>query len=229
MRFKSVKERYCPCGCGGMCTLNYSPDGRFKGYSHRAHNCPTSYANLHAKNPAKGHKGAEHSNWRPEGSTSIVERDGTPYRLIKIGKDWLYEHRYVMEQYLGRPLLTYEHVHHKNHKDTLNNNLDNLELLSHSAHSTHHGTTKPKGWEVFYDGCLLCGTTEKKYCTKGLCITCANRTYRADNPDKIARYAATDLARHKDAIYARNRGYHHRVRQPKKRQARLAQQLTLLP
>lgn len=52
------------------------------------------------------------------------------------GKTYL-QHRYVMEEYLGRPLLANEHVHHKD-GDKGNNNIDNLELLSASEHLKLH-------------------------------------------------------------------------------------------
>jgi hypothetical protein len=57
------------------------------------------------------------------------------YVLIKAGKGYpgadhrgyLMEHRYVMQEHLGRPLLATESVHHKD-GDRHNNRLENLEL-----------------------------------------------------------------------------------------------------
>lgn len=53
---------------------------------------------------------------------------GTKYRL---------EHRIVMEESLGRPLLRSEVVHHKD-GNTSNNNIDNLELITQSEHAKIH-------------------------------------------------------------------------------------------
>ena len=63
------------------------------------------------------------------------------YVEIKVGKatsrrhgGWMLEHRYVMEQHIGRPLYKHENVHHLNGiKD--DNRLDNLELWSSSQPS----------------------------------------------------------------------------------------------
>jgi len=38
----------------------------------------------------------------------------TGYVMKKVGKDWLAEHRVIMEEILGRPLKKGESVHHKN-------------------------------------------------------------------------------------------------------------------
>lgn len=50
----------------------------------------------------------------------------------------MFEHRYVMEQLIGRQLTADERVHHKNH-DRTDNRPENLELFSsHSEHMAHH-------------------------------------------------------------------------------------------
>ena len=47
------------------------------------------------------------------------------------------EHRYIMEQYLGRRLNTDEVVHHKD-GNKLNNNINNLEVMKRGEHSRLH-------------------------------------------------------------------------------------------
>ena len=51
---------------------------------------------------------------------------------------WIFEHRWVVEQSLGRILDRDENVHHLNHVRD-DNRLENLQLLSHSAHSKMTG------------------------------------------------------------------------------------------
>ena len=55
------------------------------------------------------------------------------YKTIKVDGKWVREHRWLMEQHLGRKLERWEQVHHidGNH---LNNSLDNLEVLSNADH-----------------------------------------------------------------------------------------------
>lgn len=51
----------------------------------------------------------------------------TGYIMKKVGKEWLAEHRVIMEQILGRPLKKGESVHHKN-GIRHDNSPENLEL-----------------------------------------------------------------------------------------------------
>ncbi len=51
------------------------------------------------------------------------------------------QHRWVMEQHLGRELESDEVVHHKN-QDGFDNRIENLEVMSKSEHSRHHATGK---------------------------------------------------------------------------------------
>ena len=49
----------------------------------------------------------------------------------------VFEHRYIMEQHLGRLLEDYEVAHHIN-GNVLDNRIENLELMTKSKHSTYH-------------------------------------------------------------------------------------------
>lgn len=51
------------------------------------------------------------------------------YKRVSIDGKHVVEHRYVMEQHLGRKLLPSENVHHKN-GNRADNRIENLELWS---------------------------------------------------------------------------------------------------
>lgn len=82
-------------------------------------------------------------------------------------------HRLIMEQYLGRYLLSSEVVHHLN-GDKTNNNVDNLELKTQHKHAQQHAVERAAesglGTEKEFV-CCVCGESfsgygERKTCSK---------------------------------------------------------------
>src|SRR3990167_4979851 len=84
--------------------------------------------------------GVQHPHWK---GGRIVEPRG--YVLIKMPghpmadlRGYVYEHRLVAMETLGRPLRTDEHVHHRN-GDKADNRPENIEVLTRQAHGLKHG------------------------------------------------------------------------------------------
>lgn len=82
------------------------------------------------------------------------------YRKVKTadGRNMM-EHRYVMEQVLGRRLMRSEQVHHKNH-DRLDNRPENLEIVTSSEHGLRHT------WRPITKTCVICGQEFTPHKTK---------------------------------------------------------------
>ena len=77
--------------------------------------------------------------------------------------EWVTQHRYNMEQYLGRKLLRTEIVHHID-MDKTNNNIDNLWLCTQSTHTKAHGSMNIAVAELIEKG--LVGFNTGKYYLK---------------------------------------------------------------
>lgn len=122
--------------------------------------------------------------------TTRVENDKfkARYRQVKVnGKKYL-EHRWVMEQHIGRPLLSSEHVHHINH-DRLDNRIENLELVTVAEHAERHT------WRPITSDCVVCGTTftphKTKRARKQTCSpVCKSRLLSTRNAERKGRAAA---------------------------------------
>lgn len=68
------------------------------------------------------------------------------YKNVRIGNTVISEHRYVMQEFLGRELRSREVVHHIN-GDIMDNRLENLKLFkSQSEHMRFHFMEKINGY-----------------------------------------------------------------------------------
>lgn len=59
------------------------------------------------------------------------------YWMLALGNFRIYEHRFLTEREVGRPLTRLEFVHHRN-GDRLDNRLENLELMTIGEHNRLH-------------------------------------------------------------------------------------------
>lgn len=119
-----IKQNLCavigcerPYQCAGFCVMHYN--------RHRKYN---------RVGPVGSHKDVIESQ-KDEDGWSL--RNGYKIRWTN-SKNGIYQHREVYEQYLGRPLESFENIHHKN-GDRADNRIENLEMWI---------TTQPAGQRV---------------------------------------------------------------------------------
>lgn len=65
----------------------------------------------------------------PQWRNGKTMRNG--YVILSLAGEKMLEHRYVMEQHLGRSLERWEHVHHRNGVKH-DNRIENLEIVTHA-------------------------------------------------------------------------------------------------
>lgn len=92
----------------------------------------TTQARLNSIKARKGKTGGNNQGGRRKDKYGYIQLWMPKHPNAKMG-GYIHEHRLVMSKHLGRPLESYEFVHHKNAiKD--DNRLKNLELLTHNVH-----------------------------------------------------------------------------------------------
>lgn len=103
--------------------------------------------------PLRNHKESNkvsnslHKNHKWKGGKKINQNGYVmvlkPEHPHAVGIGYVYEHRIVMEEHLGRILKTDEQVHHINEIKT-DNRIENLQILSPSEHAKLHGTPRQR-------------------------------------------------------------------------------------
>ena len=103
--------------------------------SKRCHICRNKYL-LRIR---KVSRGKDHWHWKggrsftKSGYVEVWVSPEHPFSAMRNKDGYVYEHRLVIANSLGRCLLTTEHIHHKNGKKD-DNRVRNLQLLSQSDH-----------------------------------------------------------------------------------------------
>jgi hypothetical protein len=194
------QSRTKPCRiCGQPVTPTRRKDRKAFYYPRQCADCSHRMRDPehHRQSISKALQGMHHPQAQPLGTRRLHRSaDELLYWQIKVSPTgrWPYEHRWIVQQRLGRTLLKTERVHHKNH-DTLDNSDDNLVLLDHGSHSREHHSLLEGQWSLFYEACQKCGSTAKPHCSKGLCTACYQQEARLNDPERYQSYERARLAR----------------------------------
>lgn len=105
---------------------------------HRGLFCSRKCRGVHSKRiglQPPTYSGDKHPSWT--GGRHVWKGSRVPYIRVTVNGKRVFEHRYLMEQKIGRPLRANEVVHHIN-KDSLDNRLENLRLMGRGEHTVLH-------------------------------------------------------------------------------------------
>lgn len=162
---KTIYTSKCRCTCGEIKDVPNSLLGRSRGSKSCGCLRRVGHKRASAKHPScliNGYRVVYH----PEHHTNS--------RFSKM-PGYIYEHRFVMEKFLGRPLRRDEHVHHIDGNKS-NNDISNLVLLAQSEHARHHirELAEKQGKHHIEERiCRECGRPTARYGT--LCGECARK------------------------------------------------------
>jgi hypothetical protein len=146
---EEVRHMYCDLKMSGAeIAQKFGLRSRRKLYpSMKAHGIPLrslseAYKLAHQKYPDSYRREAA-SNWKggrkvnENGYIMILLEPSDPYYCMAQKSGYVLEHRYIMARHLGRPLESWEVVHHKN-RNKSDNQLSNLHLYPSKQHMQSH-------------------------------------------------------------------------------------------
>lgn len=145
------KSKHCSRACLSLTIKDMRPEG-----NRRCRHCHKKFRTNPAYIARRKSAGIYCSNkcfYAHKAIPRKGKRDSLGYITMRGTKN-IRQHRWVMEQHLGRKLSTNEHVHHINGKKT-DNRIENLEVMTASKHHRLHGGRLIRTGKTFQ--CDVCG------------------------------------------------------------------------